>query len=172
MKPALTVPMLLLGMAAGCERTEETRSPEPVNQDGQHGRYQEDDLRGDEGRLITVSGNVEAIEGPRQFQLDGSAWPWDHQIPVFARSAVDFVDGGLQEGDELIVTGELRRLVVPDIDHVLGWDLTLKTKVDLGDRPILIAQAVTRVTNSDRWMEPRPLAHPSADVNLSSSPDP
>lgn len=177
MRPALNVPMLLLGIAAGpslgCEPSEEPTSRRPLNHDEQVGRPAQDlDLRGDEGRLVTVSGNVGAIEGPRQFQLDGSAWPWDHEIPVFARSAVDFVEGGLAEGDEVIVTGELHRMVIPDIDRVLGWNPGLKAKIELGDRPILIAQAVTRVRAADRWMEPRPLAQPAADVSLSGSSDP
>jgi len=95
---------------------------------------------------VRVTGEVDEIFGDRAFRLEGTGWAFDDDITVLMKKPMDAAAGGaLQEDDELVVSGTVRRFVVADIERDIGWDLSPEVEIKLKERPVLVADAVRKV---------------------------
>ena len=103
------------------------------------------------GKIVTVSGEVAGILGPLAFELEGPGWLWDAEVIVLASKPVRLGGQSLEQGDELIVTGTVRRAVVAELERELGWDLESELEFMLPDKPVLIASNIRKVDETARW---------------------
>lgn len=123
------------------------------------------------GQQVRLTGEVDELFSDRAFELEGTGWAFDDNITVLTRSGVQFVGGGLERGDELIVSGTVRPMVVTEIEQELGWDLSPELEVRLKERPVLVAESIRRIRDQSSWSadgQPQPIA---AVITVLTTPD-
>src|SRR5690606_23912633 len=96
------------------------------------------------GRQVRLTGEVDEVFSDRAFELEGTGWAFDDDITVLARTSVQLAGAGLEDGDELIVSGTVRPMVVAEVERELGWDLSPELEVRLKERPVLVADSIRR----------------------------
>lgn len=113
------------------------------------------------GKTVRVSGEVERAAGERSFVLDSGV-----------------ASGGLlvlgapppqESGDEVVVTGTVRTLVIAEVERELGWDLDPEIEMEFESKPVLIAQgaaapraAAPAEAEGDTTAEAQPQPEPAA----------
>lgn len=115
------------------------------------------------GRQVRLTGEVDEVFSDRAFELEGTGWAFDDDITVLARTSVQLAGAGLEDGDELIVSGTVRPMVVAEVERELGWDLSPELEVRLKERPVLVADSIRRVRDQASWT-PEGQAQPVAAV--------
>lgn len=156
-----TAALMTAGLGGlGCDRDEavepEVTTPKTVEQTAPTVEDVSDEPAQYYGERLTVTGEVDEVYGPRGFVLEGSGGIFDDEIPVLTRSDVRVGGVPLEDDDEVIVTGTVRRFVVTDIEREVGWDLDQEIEVAMRDKPVLVAESIRRVEEAARWSESEP----------------
>ncbi len=99
------------------------------------------------GQTVTVNGQVAEVLGPNVFRIqEDQAVGGDDVIVITTGSEVP-----LTEDSQVQVTGEVRQLVITEIEreYDLGWDDTLRTDIEreYTDRPAIVAKSVQPMPN-------------------------
>lgn len=98
-------------------------------------------------KAVRVTGAIDEVYSDQAFRLEGTGWAFDDDITVLLKKPVDAgASTTFAKDDELIVSGTVRRFVVADVERDLGWDLSPEIEVKLKERPVLIADAVRKIT--------------------------
>lgn len=98
-------------------------------------------------KKVRVTGEIDEVYSDQAFRLEGTGWAFDDDIVVLMKKPLDAASHtSYAKNDELIVTGTVRRFVVADVERDLGWDLTPEIEIKLKERPVLIAEAVRKIT--------------------------
>lgn len=101
------------------------------------------------GRNIAIQGEVEEIMANNSFTLQDRQWIGGEDLLVL--NVGEAATTPIQDGQKMVVTGELRPLVIAEIerDYDLTWDgdLQRKLEAEYRDRPVLIAQRTYPLTN-------------------------
>lgn len=105
------------------------------------------------GKRVTLTGEVDTVHGPQAFELEGEGLIFDEEILVLTRSPVRLAGDMLEDEDDVIVTGTVRMLVVADIERELGWDLDPALETQWQNKPVLVAEAISKVSEYARWSE-------------------
>lgn len=108
------------------------------------------------GKTVTISGEVEGVEEPRAFRLAGAGWLWDDEVTVVTGQPVRLAGATLEEGDDVIVTGTVRRSVIADVEREVGWDLQPELEASIENRPFIVASSVRKVEEAARWTADAP----------------
>lgn len=94
------------------------------------------------GQILAVTGEVETMYDPGIFTLDEEELFGGEDLLVVAPNPSEMVE----DGQTVAVTGELRSLVVADIerDYDLTWDLDVQEQIEAeySDRPVLIVDRI------------------------------
>lgn len=94
------------------------------------------------GKTIAVEAEVEDIVSPTSFTLDEDKLTSTQDLLVLNTTP----NQAINDGQKVVVTGELRPFVVADIerDYDLNWDLTLQRKLEAEykQKPVLVAKFV------------------------------
>ncbi|MCY1004426.1 hypothetical protein OV079_02345 [Nannocystis pusilla] len=98
-------------------------------------------------KKVRVTGEIDEVYSDQAFRLEGTGWAFDDDITVLLKKPMDAASHtSYAKDDELIVTGTVRRFVVADVERDLGWDLSPEIEIKLKERPVLIAEAVRKIT--------------------------
>ena len=97
------------------------------------------------GKTVTVSGEVEALRGPRAFTIGGPDWlsgellilTTDPLPPVRGRDG----NAQLARGDLVQVTGPVRRVVIADIEKEIGFDLDRELETAFENKPAVVVKS-------------------------------
>ena len=96
------------------------------------------------GKVVTVSGDVEEIFGPRAFEMDSGLSVGE--LLVIGREPYPAIpEAGNRAyvvGDVATVTGLVTMLVTAEVEREVGWDLTPEIEAEYSNKPVLIAQNV------------------------------
>ena len=102
------------------------------------------------GKTVTLTGEVEEVDSPRAFTLESGLLGLGKGLPVLGKAAfpaASGLKGGLfVDDDHVKVTGVVRKLVISDVEKELGWALDPKFEAKFKEKPIIIAENVTKVT--------------------------
>lgn len=94
------------------------------------------------GKVIAVEAEVEDIVSPASFTLDEDKLTSTQDLLVLNATPSQTIN----DGQEVVVTGELRPFIIADIerDYDLTWDLDLQKKLEAeySQKPVLIAKYV------------------------------
>lgn len=100
------------------------------------------------GRNIAIQGEVEEIMANNSFTLQDREWIGGENLLVL--NVGEAATTPLQDGQKMVVTGELRPMVIAEIerDYDLTWDgdLQRKLEAEYQDRPVLIAEKTYPLT--------------------------
>lgn len=105
------------------------------------------------GQTVTLVGEADEIYSDRSFVLEGNNWIFDNDLLVLTKSPINLGPEGLSDDTRLIVTGEVRELVVADIERELTWDLDSQLEAEFESEPILVATQIEKVDEMARWSE-------------------
>lgn len=98
-------------------------------------------------KKVRVTGEIDEVYSDQAFRLEGTGWAFDDDITVLLKKPMDAASHtSYAKDDELIVTGTVRRFVVADVERDLGWDLSPEIEIKLKERPVLIAEAVRKIS--------------------------
>ncbi|MBA3457482.1 MAG: hypothetical protein H0T42_30655 [Deltaproteobacteria bacterium] len=101
-------------------------------------------------RRVTLRGEVGDIANPRAFFLADDDWICDETIPVVARTPIRPSDRALESGDEVMVSGTVRKLARHDLSRELGWDPTT-----LRADAVVVADTVRPLVERSLWSDAR-----------------
>lgn len=94
------------------------------------------------GKVIAVRAEVEDILSPTSFSLDEDKLTSTQDLLVLNTTPGQTIN----DGQEVVVTGELRPFILADIerDYDLTWDLELQRKLEAeySQKPVLVADSV------------------------------
>lgn len=101
------------------------------------------------GQTVTLNGEVAEVLGPNVFRIQEDQLVGGEDIIVITTGAQTPV----MEDSQIQVTGEVRQLVVTEIErdyNNLGWDDTLRTEIEreYTDRPAIVAQTIEPMTTT------------------------
>lgn len=105
------------------------------------------------GQKLTLTGEVDEVFGDRAFELEGNDVIFDSSLLVLTRSPVRLSGRAPQDDDRVVVTGTVRNFVVADLERELNWDLTPELEVDWRNKPALVAESISSISESARWSE-------------------
>lgn len=98
-----------------------------------------------DGRVVTVTGDVDRVISPTAFVLDSGLASGDLLVlsnaPVPVRDATGTRE--LLVSDAAIVTGRVMNMVVPEVEREIGWDLQREIEVEFENRPVMIVEKVS-----------------------------
>lgn len=127
-------------MLASCSRNQET------------GRASVDAVTDDPsnyiGRTVTVRGEVDKLQNDRRvFSVEDHDWVFPEELLVVTpRPASEMMSAAgldsLREGEEIQVTGVIRRLVMTELERDYDFDLERDFELEFRERPILVAGAI------------------------------
>jgi hypothetical protein len=95
------------------------------------------------GQEILVEGYVDEVYGPSAFTIDNRTqrYGYDDLLVIVPRGvAVEPASAPLDEGEDVQVYGELRKLTTVDLDDLAEVDEDID--VDYDSEPVLILQAI------------------------------
>ena len=99
------------------------------------------------GQMVTLNGEVAEVLGPNVFRIQEDQLIGGNDMIVIT------TDGQMpvMEDSQVQVTGEVRQLVITEIDRDYnpGWDDTTRTRIEreYTDRPAIVAQSVQQMMN-------------------------
>lgn len=88
------------------------------------------------GKAVTVHGEVAETHGPHWFTIDAPG-VLDDEMLVFSQDPYEAF-----EGREVAVSGEVRILVVSELETEYGVDLDPELEIEFSDQPVLVAAAI------------------------------
>lgn len=95
------------------------------------------------GETLAVTGEIETIYGDNTFTLDEDELFGGEDLLVVVNNPTV---APIQDGETVAVTGELRQLVIADLetDYDLTWDLDVQEQLEAeySDRPVLVVDEV------------------------------
>lgn len=96
---------------------------------------------------VTLSGEIQNVLGPRLFTIDEKQWiDLDGETLVLVPSPLAAL---VRENAEIRLTGTVRPFVRAEIEREWGWfDVTPELEVEFKDRPVIVAETVTGVTDN------------------------
>ena len=101
------------------------------------------------GKTVTLTGEVEEVASARAFALESGLLGLGKGLLVVGKSefpaAADLKGGLFVNDDHVKVTGVVRKLVVADVEKELGWDLDTEWETKFKERPVIIAENVTKL---------------------------
>lgn len=168
---ALSVPSFL---AVGCTRTEESRPQETQTTAAEKPTVEsvKNDPSRFYGQKLTLTGEVDDVKDPRNFKLEGNRWLFSDEIRVLARSPVKLGGAPLEEDDDVVVTGTLRKFSPAEIERELGWDIPAEMEAELRDKPVLVAEEIRKVESAAAWTSANPEGEIVGIVALATAADP
>lgn len=105
------------------------------------------------GERVTLNGEVDEVFSDRAFELEGMGVWWDDQILVVTRAPVVIGGAGLENDDEILVSGTVRPLTIVEIEREIGWDLDPQIEARFTNKPVLIADSISSYEEQARWSE-------------------
>jgi len=105
------------------------------------------------GRSVSVRGDAEEAIGEVAFTLQDDQLFGGEEVVVFNATGVPFL---LPEGevtDQIQVTGEVRQLVLADLERDYGLDLDPELYAEYEERPALIAQSIALAPDPEEVSE-------------------
>lgn len=128
------------------------------------------------GKVVTVAGKIDQIYGDRAMDLEGAGWAFNDNITVLTRTPVLIGGAPLAIGDEVVVTGTVRPVVITEVEREIGWDIAPEVEIRISKRPVLIATAISKVGEYGRWSATAPSAGASEVITTAlailTAPDP
>lgn len=88
------------------------------------------------GQVVTVRGEIAESHGAHWFTIDAPG-VLDDEMLVFAQAPAEVV-----EGREVAVTGEVKTLIVSELETEWEVDLDRELEIEFADQPIVIAEAI------------------------------
>lgn len=163
-----TAALLLCSVAAACQRTPDNKTlPTVENVAEQPANFV--------GKRVTLSGEVDDVYGTRAFELeDDTKLIFDDDVLVLSKSPIGFGGGALEDDDDVVVSGTIRRFDVTELERDLGWDFDPEIEVERWKTgPVLVADSITKVAQYARWSEKdEPLGINVGYVAVYREPDP
>jgi hypothetical protein len=100
------------------------------------------------GQSVTVREEVEEVVGDYAFLLDDDQLFGGEEILIINASGqpVDLVEG---EDTDVQVTGEVRQLILADLEQEYGFDLDNDLFVDYENQPAIVAQSIALAPDAD-----------------------
>jgi hemin uptake protein HemP len=107
-----------------------------------------DNLAAYVGQSVTVREEVEEVVGDYAFLLDDDQLFGGEEILIINASGqpVDLVEG---EDTDVQVTGEVRQLILADLEQEYGFDLDNDLFVDYENQPAIVAQSIALAPDAD-----------------------
>lgn len=103
------------------------------------------------GKKVGIVGSVDEVYGDRVFEMDGAEWAFNDKILVFTRSPVRLGGAAVTTDDDIVVSGTVRPFVAADVEKEIGWTIPADVKSKVGNRPVLVADAITRTGGYGTW---------------------
>ena len=162
-----TTPLLILALAGGCSEAPESElaSVEAVA----------DNPSQFEGQLVTLAGEVDDIYGSSAFELQSEEDPfeiWEESVLVLTDAPVLMAGEGLEDDEEVLVTGTVRTLTAMDVSQRPGWDLPEDLVVRTAKMPVLMADTVTVIERRALWRNRAAMLGGSAGAVTETGADP
>lgn len=138
-----------VGGSGAAGLTAEREAPAPVAGDGRVARpagpvsvkYLNENAAQFASGAVRVQGELEGTFDQRSFVLE-SGGPFDDEIRVVVPKGVQAPQ--LERDASLVVTGEVRRIDVAEIEREIGWDLNPEIEIELKGRNVLVARKIER----------------------------
>lgn len=103
------------------------------------------------GKKVGIVGSVDEVYGDRAFEMDGAEWAFNDKILVLTRSPVKLGGAAITTDDDIVVSGTVRPFVPADIEKEIGWTVPTDVRNKVGNRPVLVADAITRTGGYGAW---------------------
>lgn len=99
-----------------------------------------------EGRVVTVTGDVDRTISPRSFVIDSTLATGD--LLVLSPEPVPNVTDArgtreLMQSDAVVVTGRIINFTIPEIESEVGWDVGREIEVEFENQPVLIVERMS-----------------------------
>jgi len=100
------------------------------------------------GQTVTLREEVEELVGDYAFMLDDDQLFGGEESLIINASGqpVDLVEG---DDTDVQVTGEVRELILADLEQEYGFDLDDNAFVDYEDQPVIVAQSIALAPDPD-----------------------
>jgi hypothetical protein len=93
------------------------------------------------GKKLTIEGAIEAHHGAGMFTLNSQTASWRDEILVIVPRPEEKAPA-LRNGDQVRVSGTVKKMVVADIEREYDIDLQPEIEVEFREKPILVADSV------------------------------
>lgn len=103
------------------------------------------------GQRLRLSGAVGTVFSDRAFELESRDWLLKDKLTVLTRTRVRFDDEPLRAGEQIVVSGTVRRFARGPIERDLGWDLGGDAENRLRGRLVVIADRISRADTTASW---------------------
>lgn len=162
-----TTPILILALAGGCSEAPESELASVEAVADHPSRF--------EGKLVTLAGEVDDIYGSSAFELQSEEDPfeiWEESVLVVTDAPILMAGEGLEDDDEVLVTGTVRTLTAMDVSQRPGWDLPKDLVVRTAKMPVLQADTVTVIERRALWRNRDAMLGGSAGAVTENGADP